>query len=607
MNVEEILDIVLKFLYYVVNPAIFIIVRTILYPETALKLLFQRLFLYYSFIFFGANMITFKFNNIPFYLLMLSEFIIIIPAFSSFKIIHPEIANKRQRRIANFHDFSQLMLIYISTIAIAVCKNIRADVGVVTFAKFQQFFTVVDSQGKMNFMQVKDLFLEFFKKYLIIPVTIALIITIIYFFFLPAQMNLFDDFIHFPIKISINYITIIYVVIAAIMIYNIYEPERSSNSSFFKDNYILSKPENIIFPEKKKNIILIVMESFESTFMSTKNGGLYDETLIPNLEKMALDKENIQFSDRKDMPGGGYSFDRISYTAASSYSMLCADVIGTPLYITKGVNIKTFRPHLTCLGDVTKAHGYINTAILPTTKYSCNQGYVFRSHGFDSDGIADSYEINNTDEWVKDYITLDYAKKHLQKISKQGKPFFNIIMTLDTHPPGFLCHLCDKSDKRKQLIAISCVDRQMKGFLDWLKTQDFYNDTVVILQGDHPVMFYPLNGLAEEKGYTRRTFNLILNSKTVPKNRYNRKHSVMDLFPTILASIGAEIKGERLGLGVNLFSNEKTLLDKYSYKYINDELSAENDWYLEHILFETPLSQLRVTVTDAKYFETPEL
>lgn len=34
----------------------------------------------------------------------------------------------------------------------------------------------------------------------------------------------------------------------------------------------------------------------------------------------------------------------------------------------------------------------------------------------------------------------------------------------------------------------------------------------------------------------------------------------MDLFPTMLASLGVQIEGNRLGLGTNLFSDKKTLM-----------------------------------------------
>ena len=36
----------------------------------------------------------------------------------------------------------------------------------------------------------------------------------------------------------------------------------------------------------------------------------------------------------------------------------------------------------------------------------------------------------------------------------------------------------------------------------------------------------------------------------------------MDLFPTTLGALGAQIEGERLGLGTNLFSNRETLSEE---------------------------------------------
>ena len=53
----------------------------------------------------------------------------------------------------------------------------------------------------------------------------------------------------------------------------------------------------------------------------------------------------------------------------------------------------------------------------------------------------------------------------------------------------------------------------------------------------------------------------------------------MDMFPTTLAAIGCEIEGNRLGLGTNLFSGEKTLTEKYGYDNLNAELSKKSEFY----------------------------
>ena len=59
----------------------------------------------------------------------------------------------------------------------------------------------------------------------------------------------------------------------------------------------------------------------------------------------------------------------------------------------------------------------------------------------------------------------------------------------------------------------------------------------------------------------------------------------MDYFPTLLASIGVEIEGDRLGLGTNLFSNEKTLMEKYSIESINSEFIKHSKFYNDNILY----------------------
>ncbi|MEI3401952.1 MAG: hypothetical protein V8R51_06455 [Clostridia bacterium] len=58
----------------------------------------------------------------------------------------------------------------------------------------------------------------------------------------------------------------------------------------------------------------------------------------------------------------------------------------------------------------------------------------------------------------------------------------------------------------------------------------------------------------------------------------------MDLYPTTLAALGANIDGNKLGLGTNLFSNEETLIEKYGLKNVNDELTKISRYYNNNIL-----------------------
>ena len=53
------------------------------------------------------------------------------------------------------------------------------------------------------------------------------------------------------------------------------------------------------------------------------------------------------------------------------------------------------------------------------------------------------------------------------------------------------------------------------------------------------------------------------------------------MFPTILSGMGYQIEGNRLGLGVNLFSDEVTVLEEFGREYINQEFSKSSLYYVE--------------------------
>ena len=51
------------------------------------------------------------------------------------------------------------------------------------------------------------------------------------------------------------------------------------------------------------------------------------------------------------------------------------------------------------------------------------------------------------------------------------------------------------------------------------------------------------------------------------------------MFPTTLAAMGVKIEGDRLALGVNLFSDEQTLTEQYRRKGLDKELMKKSKFY----------------------------
>lgn len=59
-----------------------------------------------------------------------------------------------------------------------------------------------------------------------------------------------------------------------------------------------------------------------------------------------------------------------------------------------------------------------------------------------------------------------------------------------------------------------------------------------------------------------------------------------DMFPTTLAAMGCQIEGDRLGLGVNLFSDQPTLAEKIGVDSLNEELDRSTIPYLLRFLMQ---------------------
>ena len=88
-----------------------------------------------------------------------------------------------------------------------------------------------------------------------------------------------------------------------------------------------------------------------------------------------------------------------------------------------------------------------------------------------------------------------------------------------------------------------------------------------------------------DEDYDRRVFTAYINSART-YNGEKRQYSSFDTFPTLLASLGANIEGDKLGLGVNLYSSFSTLTEEMGVEGINDKLIAKSE-FMENLSSQT--------------------
>lgn len=101
---------------------------------------------------------------------------------------------------------------------------------------------------------------------------------------------------------------------------------QTSNSSLIQDEYVDVSQTKIEFPEEKRNLIYIYLESMEATFYSQENDGAFEESIIEDLEEIA--QENIAFSNSQKLKGL-YSLSGSTWTTGA----MTAQTTGLPLKI----------------------------------------------------------------------------------------------------------------------------------------------------------------------------------------------------------------------------------------------------------------------------------
>ena len=101
----------------------------------------------------------------------------------------------------------------------------------------------------------------------------------------------------------------------------------------------------------------------------------------------------------------------------------------------------------------------------------------------------------------------------------------------------------------------------------------------------------------------RKRYFVVINPLVDTNNYKNRLFTSLDTYPTVISAIGGEIEGNKLGLGVNLFSMKKTLAerDDFDFDYINEEIVKKSDFYNEKILgsdYEEMIEELGLEETE---------
>ena len=353
--------------------------------------------------------------------------------------------------------------------------------------------------------------------------------------------------------------------------------------STFIDNYYIDPIDiEMKFPERKRNLIYIFLESMETTYADKENGGAFKKNVIPELTQLA--HENEDFSGEDSKLNGGYAMHGTTWTMAAMFSQTS----GLPLNLTiDGNSMDTqdsFFSNVVTLGDLLEQAGYSQNLMIGSNATFGGRKLYFTEHGnynildynyaMETGMIPEDYRV-----WwgYEDKKLFKFAKKKILELAEQEAPFNFTLLTVDTHfEDGYSCDICpDIFGDNQYANVMKCSSSQVNEFVEWIKQQDFYKDTAIVLVGDHPTMDSDFCE-SVNSSYVRKVYTAYINSAIEVESSEKRNYTTFDIFPTTLAALGVKIKGDRLGLGTNLFSSIPTLTERFGVATEEKELSKRS-------------------------------
>ena len=254
-----------------------------------------------------------------------------------------------------------------------------------------------------------------------------------------------------------------------------YLAARHIPSMIFDKYYVEPSEVTITFPEKKKNLIYIYVESMEITPSGKEYGGIETTDLIPDLTRLAM--ENCSFNGSGDTLNGGNSLSGSTWTIAG----MVAQSAGLPVKMD-GWNssdadmLNSFLPGATSIGDILAEEGYHNVLLIGSDKRFGNRDDYFGMHG--NYEMCDYYWAIETGRIPSDYKVwwgfedkklFQYAKEKCSELASKEENFNLTMLTADTHfVDGYVCDLCGNEFDRQYANVLRCANNQISEFVSWV-------------------------------------------------------------------------------------------------------------------------------------------
>lgn len=354
-------------------------------------------------------------------------------------------------------------------------------------------------------------------------------------------------------------------------IYDIVQNARSESQRALADSSDITEVQNFISANyaepndkyfgvaKGKNVIYVSLESLQSFIINYKLNG---EEVTPFLNSLIKDDNTFYFDNFFHQTGQGKTSDAEFMMENSLYGMSQGAV-----FVNKAQNTLQAAP------AILKGQGYTSAAFHGNYKTFWNRNEMYKTIGYDYFFDAEYYDMS--EENTKNYGMKDipFFEQSMPLLEGLKQPFYTKFITLSNHHPFEM----DEGDTdfpagdfgdnavNNYFQSAHYLDESIRLFFEELKESGLYDNTVIVMYGDHYGISENHNkAMAQVLGEEEITpfmnaqlqrVPLFIHVPGVEGNVVSKYGGEVDVMPTLMHLLGIDTK-DYLQVGSDLLSEQ---------------------------------------------------
>ncbi|MFC4404218.1 LTA synthase family protein [Gracilibacillus xinjiangensis] len=333
--------------------------------------------------------------------------------------------------------------------------------------------------------------------------------------------------------------------------------ELAEVEDYMKDETSIQEKTDLYGIAKNKNVIFISLESLQTFVINNTMNG---EEVTPFLNDLIEDS---------------YYFDNFYHQTEQGKTSDSEFIIENSLYPSPrgAVYFTHAQNDYHSLPEIIGNEGYFSSVFHANNKSFWNRDVMYENIGYDKFFDVNAYEVTeeNSVGWgLKD---KDFFRQSMKYLQSMEQPFYAKFITLTNHYPFELDEedaTIEKYDSNSNTLnsyfqTVRYMDESVEEFFDYLKESGLYEDSIIVLMGDHyGISDFHKKAMSTylEKEYTDY---LHVQLQRVPFYIHipgqegeviSKIAGQVDVKPTLLHLLGIDDSND-LSFGTNLFADER--------------------------------------------------